>query len=127
MSKMNAPKYKPSLRDRDRATWAKQWKAHKEKIRAQQKEWLKIHYKKVVAPRLAGLLPAAHVARVIFAGVVEVLELACIICGMGFTIVKSKSNHRPKYCPVCQTSIRYFQRREWDEKNGRGPKKSKAA
>lgn len=113
---------KPSLRDRTRAMWNKTWSKHKDKIIAHQRVYLQKRYKKVVADKLAGNRPMLPKAEVLFDGRVAVLKLACVVCDTAFIVEKSRSNHRPKLCPVCQASCMAMQKDEY-QASVRPPKK----
>ena len=107
---------KPSLRDRTRAVWAKTWAKHKDRVKAYQKKYMKRHYEKVIAPRIRGEKPTPPKAEVLFEGRIDALKLACVICDTSFLVEKSRSNYRPKLCPVCQASSMAMQKEAYEDR-----------
>lgn len=128
---MTMPKgivFKPSLLDRRRASWARQFAARPDEIKALQKAYREKYKKRLKRDKAARQAASSTSAsRLLFTGMLMVQKIVCEMCPTVFLVEKSRANYRPRFCPLCASTRQHAQRRAYDARTGRSThKKAKA-
>lgn len=93
-------RFRKSRLERQRESWHRQISGRPIEIPEAQKAYRRRHaeYFKALA---AARKKAGPWSRLIFRGLMRVLEISCKNCGEAFLIKESKTNAYARFCPVC--------------------------